>query len=445
MENQKLSTAKLESYKLGELGGHEQLRNFLLSEEARRLEKRWGQWQLVAARRPRAMSTPPSSSSRRNVKPNPNFPTTAAVKMTNERRHNSISGAPVSPATSPKVSLDRGTDAVIAGLAQRVADLEKRFEAEVGALERRVADLEEENAAAKEQMKAMRDSAEEAAWARKRIEDRIKKQEEEVKKQLEEERKARRESEEKMAVERSGLAKELSEIRKGIAALAETENRHGTVEQRGAGQKVVVFADSNGQHTTAEAIKNHIQTEERKNFDIEVVPAFHVEDAFYMIEKRRIDVSGAIVIVDCLTNDVRGTRQRQPLEPEELVRQIHVLREKTQWANARETVICQVKPMRYVDVTPHNVLLHEYLCGQGVSGCQTMIHMEFLKHDGYHILPQFKSVLDRQYACALLGTPVPCPTPYENFISGYIRQTYNQNWPSLSRRNEGPNSRYGWS
>ena len=385
--------------------------------------------------------------------------------MTNERRHNSISGAPPSPSsTSVKVPLEnagksssskgQGTDVVAAGLAQRVADLEKRLEVEVGELEKRVVQLEEEKTVAEEKMKAMRDTIEEVSWARKRLEDRmkeqeevvkkqteyIKKQEEEVMKQLNEERKARKESEEKVAVERSGLAKELGEIKKGIAALVEKERTSD------GGQKVVIFADSNGKDSTADEIKDHIVREERANYDIVVVPAFHVEDAYKMVTKHQVNVSGAIVVVDCLTNDVRGTKKKSPLEPEELVRQIHLLREATCWANAKETVICQVKPMQHVDVTHHNKLLHEYLCKQGVTGCQTMICMEFLGRDGFHIMPQFKSVLHRQFACALLGVPVPCPTPYQNFISGHIRRAFDQNWPNLmGSSTEGSNSHHGWN
>ena len=65
---------------------------------------------------------------------------------------------------------DRGTDAVVAGLTQRVADLERRLEVEVGTLEKRVAELETEKTAAKEELKSMRDAVEEGEWAWKRLE-----------------------------------------------------------------------------------------------------------------------------------------------------------------------------------------------------------------------------------------------------------------------------------
>ena len=40
--------------------------------------------------------------------------------------------------------------------------------------------------------------------------------------------------------------------------------------------------------------------------------------------------------------------------------------------------------------------------------------MDSLKGDGYHVKPEFGSVLDRTYACAFLGIDVPFPTPWVN-------------------------------
>ena len=91
-------------------------------------------------------------------------------------------------------------------------------------------------------------------------------------------------------------------------------------------------------------------------------------------------------------------------------------------AAAEAVVVCQIKPMQLTDVRPFNALLHEYLRGVGGFGCQTQVRMEFLKKDGYHVLPQFDSVIDRTYACALQGVPVPCPTPEEDFVPDYVRR-----------------------
>ena len=51
---------------------------------------------------------------------------------------------------------------------------------------------------------------------------------------------------------------------------------------------------------------------------------------------------------------------------------------------------------------------------------QTQIQMDYLRHDGFHISKQFESVVDKTYACALMGVPVPNPTPVANFEPDYI-------------------------
>ena len=93
----------------------------------------------------------------------------------------------------------------------------------------------------------------------------------------------------------------------------------------------------------------------------------------------------------------------------------------------------QIKPMRTIDVRHHNSLLSQYLkqCGPSGFGCKTQIRMEFLRSDGFHINPMYDSVLDRTYACALLGVEVPCPTPESNFIPDDVRRSYEKNWPRL--------------
>ena len=67
--------------------------------------------------------------------------------------------------------------------------------------------------------------------------------------------------------------------------------------------------------------------------------------------------------------------------------------------------------MPITDVRPYNLLLSQYLsaCGPGGFGCHTQIKIEFLQ-DRFHIQPQFCTMLDRPYACAIRGIPVPCPT-----------------------------------
>ena len=106
--------------------------------------------------------------------------------------------------------------------------------------------------------------------------------------------------------------------------------------------------------------------------------------------------------------------------------------------------------MQVRDVTAYNRHLHEYLCTQGKAGygCRTQMRLEYLVADGYHFKLEFGPVLDKQYACAILGVPVPCPTPLEDFVPEHVRQRYEYDWPSLGvtrgSRAEGPYRNHGW-
>ena len=110
-------------------------------------------------------------------------------------------------------------------------------------------------------------------------------------------------------------------------------------------------------------------------------------------------------------------------------------------------VVCQLKPMETTDVTPYNQLLDEYLVrerdrGRDGFGCRTQIRLEFLKSDGYHLRPKFGSVLDRTYACALLGIHVPFPTPLDEFTPRFIWQRWESEWPRLGAR--ASTAHHGW-
>ena len=150
-----------------------------------------------------------------------------------------------------------------------------------------------------------------------------------------------------------------------------------------------------------------------------------------------IDVQNAIVVIDNLTNDVRGTRQRPAASPAQLVERVDRLRRRLQEAGAAYSVTCEVKPMEVCDVRMHNAALHEYLRSQQTTtttayGCRTQIRREFLQRDGFHIRPQFDSVIDRTYACAIFGINVPCPTPVKDFTPEFARRNFERDFPSLT-------------
>ena len=167
-----------------------------------------------------------------------------------------------------------------------------------------------------------------------------------------------------------------------------------------------------------------------------------------------MDVRDAVVVVDNLTNDVRGTHQRAALTPDELVFQTDKLRRQILAAGAASVIICEVKPMQHTDVTPYNSSLHDYLLSLGGSGygIETQIRLEFLRNDGFHVKREYAEVIDKMYACAIMGIQVPCPTPKDEFVPIHIKRRREEDWPALSGRGnaqmgvraEGQTRVHGW-
>ena len=172
--------------------------------------------------------------------------------------------------------------------------------------------------------------------------------------------------------------------------------------------------------------------EEKAMCEIEICVAYTLDEAMQRVDRGAINVRDAIVVVDSLTNDIRGTRLRPSLTPSELVRGVDRLRGILVAAGARASVICQVKPMQLGDVTPYNELLSEYLRGQrGGFGCRTQIRLGHLKPDGFHVKPQYDSIIDRTYACAIKGIPVYDPTPSGEFVPDHLRRRWQAEWPKV--------------
>ena len=192
------------------------------------------------------------------------------------------------------------------------------------------------------------------------------------------------------------------------------------------------MTDSNGREATPDSIKHHIPREEQGQYDIKLFVAYTTDEAVRRVGENDIDVKNATVIVDNLTNDIRGTRQRPAASPEEFIQRVDRLRGRLREAGAAVVVVCEIKPMEVLDVTPYNRVLHHYLRAVGDFGCQTQIRRSFLQRDGYHIQHQYDSVLDKTYACALMGIYVPRPTPVEDFLPEFARRRREQEWPRLA-------------
>ena len=197
-----------------------------------------------------------------------------------------------------------------------------------------------------------------------------------------------------------------------------------------------MLTDSNGREATHDSIMNHVPRGKRGELSIEVIVAYTLEEAYRRIDRGEIRMEGAVVLIDNLTNDVRGTRSRPAATPQQLLRLVDGLRRKVMAVGAAAVVVCQLKPMQATDVTPFNQQLDCYLKrekerGRDGFGCRTMIRMDSLKGDGYHLKPEYGSVLDRTYACAILGNDVPFPTPGSEFTPSFVKKRWESEWPRL--------------
>jgi hypothetical protein len=227
----------------------------------------------------------------------------------------------------------------------------------------------------------------------------------------------------------------------GVKMVVE-EGEEITVAERREGRKeinvekrVVILTDSNGATLGEDAIKNHIPEERRAEFRVEVVVCYTLEEALHRIERGNVDVEGAVVIIDNITNDVRGTRTRPQTSPEEVAERLRSL----VWlmrSKAQAVVICEVKPMYHINVNPYNLAIHhKFLDHSKVFGCRTMTRLGHLKTDGFHIGAAYVSVLERTYACALMGIVVPYPTRPDQFWRPEQQQQHlkrlEQEWPRV--------------
>lgn len=325
---------------------------------------------------------------------------------------------------------------------ERLAIMEKDFEI-----------IREEKKTLKAELSDLRDKLEEEVWARGRLETKV----EELKDKL-----AEMENENGgggggggVTIERANEVidkrletnlKEIQELEKRLSAKIEKR-----VEERGGGgggerereeenrvkQRCVVFTDSNGRDVTHGSIMNHVPRERRDKMETEVVVAYTLEETYRRIDRGEIALGGSTVLIDNLTNDVRGTRSRPAVSPRQLIRLVDRVRRRVMAAGAEAVVVCQLKPMQTADVTPYNDLLNGYLRaekdkGRDGFGCQTMIRLDSLKADGFHIRPDFISVVARTYACAFLGIEVPDPTPWDKFAPSHDRTAWESDWPRLA-------------
>jgi hypothetical protein len=92
-------------------------------------------------------------------------------------------------------------------------------------------------------------------------------------------------------------------------------------------------------------------------------------------------------------------------------------------------VICEGKPMRHMDVAPYSHALHLKSLEKGTFGCRNQIREKDLGNDGFHLKRSSLSILEKTYACAVLGVPVPCLAPPGLEWRQRQRQFYEEEWP----------------
>ena len=163
------------------------------------------------------------------------------------------------------------------------------------------------------------------------------------------------------------VAKEKGEISKRVTELEEAKVREKRTYEDGRQavknnvRRCVVLTDSNGRGATQDSIKNHLPRNGRDSLEIEVVVAYTTMAASNQVDRGGLNVRGATVIIDNLTNDARGTQARPAMTPRELVDSMAKLRQKLITAGASSVVVCQLKPMQVTDVTPYNDAISDFL------------------------------------------------------------------------------------
>ena len=239
---------------------------------------------------------------------------------------------------------------------------------------------------------------------------------------------------------------ELKETEKRILDKLESESR----ERRK--KRCVLLVDSNGRNAiTEDSVKQQLPSDVRDDYEIKKEVTYRMDEAYDKIKNGKIDVTDSIVVVDCLTNHVRDTRNGgRALTIDEFVQCVHILRLKLWEKGAAKVVVCEIKPTGLSDVAPYNMALHKYLRSRwafdGGHGCQTQIRLEHLGNDKLHVLPQFFSVLQQTYAFAILRKDVPSPTPFEELTPYHLRTSYREEWPNLQDRSgRVTESNHGWT
>ena len=233
-------------------------------------------------------------------------------------------------------------------------------------------------------------------------------------------------------------------VAKGVAESGPAEPDAGGKVAPGGKVRWVVLTDSNGRRIKPDNIKAHIPRHQRDRFDIRVEVIYTLMEAYDKLGRGGLKVEGEAVLLDVSTNDVRGTARVPRTRPDEVAARFERVARLLLEKGAVGVCVCEVKPMNFMDVTPYSNAIHSACLrmraqGHQVQGMETQIGVSNLMKDGFHIMPSFAGVLDKTYACAVVGVPVSCPTPSWD---RYRDPSLKDRWPT-PREAQGQGNSHG--
>ena len=115
--------------------------------------------------------------------------------------------------------------------------------------------------------------------------------------------------------------------------------------------------------------------------EINVVIAYTLEQVYYKIRRREVEVADKVVVIDCTTNDIRKVQ-----DPWEVARRMGKVLDALTDAKAAAVIGVETKPIRHINVAPYNEAMHRlYISRKKTYGCQTQIRVRDLARDGFHV------------------------------------------------------------
>jgi hypothetical protein len=101
-----------------------------------------------------------------------------------------------------------------------------------------------------------------------------------------------------------------------------------------------------------------IPREEGKGMKVEIVVAYTLLEVRQRLGRGEFDVRGTFMIIDVMTNDVKGTRASPRTSPVEIAGRVGTVTDLLMEKGCEVVIICEMKLMHFMDVTPYSNALH---------------------------------------------------------------------------------------